>query len=82
MATKALTSEQVKARFRARGQSIAAWARQHADKGWTLDHVYRVLNGQQKGHRGRAHDIAVALGLKVEPSTELSEANSQTDKAA
>ncbi|MBK8163984.1 MAG: DNA-binding protein, partial [Gammaproteobacteria bacterium] len=29
--------------------------------------VYCVLNGQYKGHRGRSHEVAVKLGLKIVP---------------
>jgi gp16 family phage-associated protein len=76
---KPLSPDQVKARFRARGQSVADWARQ---RGWSVNQVYRVLNGQYKGYWGRSHEIAVALGLKVEPSTALVDANSQNRQAA
>lgn len=44
-----------------RGQTIDGWAKQH---GFPPIAVYRLLNGLEKGRRGRAHQIAVALGLK------------------
>ena len=63
-----LTPNQVRQRLRARGVTITAWAR---ERGYDREAVYRVLNGKDKAHYGRAHEIAVALGLKVpddEPS--------------
>ncbi len=60
-ATKALTAEQVKERFRQRGKTFTAWAEEN---GYTRNEVYRVLNGQAKANYGKAHEIAVALGLK------------------
>lgn len=63
MATqKVLTPEQVKQRFKQRGITVTKWAEDH---GFKRNAVYRVLNGFDKAHYGRAHDIAVALGLKV-----------------
>ncbi|WP_043241352.1 DNA-binding protein [Pseudomonas tohonis] len=60
-ANKALTADQVKERFRQAGKTITAWA---VENGYTRNEVYRVLNGQAKAHYGKAHDIAVKLGLK------------------
>jgi gp16 family phage-associated protein len=59
---------QVKARFEAEGVSVAEWARR---QGFDARLVYRVLDGSVKGTRGEAHRIAVALGLKREPTTVL-----------
>lgn len=59
MTTK--TVEQVKAEYRAKGIPIAQVAR---EQGWTPQEVYKVFNGQAKGHFGRSHDIAVFFGLK------------------
>ncbi|PTS85507.1 DNA-binding protein [Pseudomonas sp. HMWF032] len=70
-ATKALTATQVKERFRQRGKTITAWA---VENGYTRNEVYRVLNGQAKANYGKAHDIAVALGLKVPDAEQLSAA--------
>lgn len=58
---KALTAEQVKENFRQAGKTITTWA---IENGYTRNEVYRVLNGQAKAHYGKAHDIAVKLGLK------------------
>ena len=41
------TAEQIKAEYRAKGITIASIAKQH---GWTPQEVYKVLNGQTKGH--------------------------------
>lgn len=62
---KPKTPEQVKAEFLAAGITISAWARA---RNWTPREVSLVLNGQVKGRYGRGHDIAVALGIKTEPS--------------
>ncbi|WP_232301200.1 DNA-binding protein [Gilvimarinus agarilyticus] len=62
MATKVLTPNQVKERFRARGITVTQWAE---EQGYRRDAVYRVLNGFDKANYGRAHEIAVALGLKA-----------------
>ncbi|MCY1377546.1 phage-associated protein, BcepMu gp16 family [compost metagenome] len=60
-ATKALTADQVKERFRQSGKTFTAWAEEN---GYTRSEVYRVLNGQAKANYGKAHEIAVKLGLK------------------
>lgn len=56
-----LTPEQLKRKFRAAGITFAGWARDH---GYDPNYVSRVVNGQAKAHFGKAHEIAVALGLK------------------
>lgn len=61
MATKLLTPAQIKSRFRASGTTVTEWAEKH---GYTRNAVYRVLNGIDKAHYGKAHEIAVALGMK------------------
>lgn len=58
---KALTASQVKEKFRLAGKTISEWA---TENGYTRNEVYRVLNGQAKANYGKAHDIAVKLGLK------------------
>lgn len=58
---KALTAEQVKERFRLNGWTFTNWAKEN---GYARNDVYRVLNGQLKANYGKAHDIAVKLGLK------------------
>jgi len=50
--------------FYARGEQISTWAQEH---GFSKDLVYSVLGGRSKAHRGQAHKIAVALGLKPQP---------------
>lgn len=56
-----LTSEQLKIKFKREGRSFAQWAR---DNGYDYHDVIRVLNGFNKGQRGRGHAIAVKLGMK------------------
>lgn len=56
-----MTPQQVKAKFRERGESVASWADAN---GFTRDVVYRVLNGRTPAWRGQPHRVAVALGLK------------------
>lgn len=62
MSTKPLTPEQIKEQFRAKGISLADWAEQN---GYHRNSVYRVLNGVDRAYRGKAHEIAVKLGMKL-----------------
>ncbi len=55
------TPEQVKQEFINSGTIVSNWA---AERNFTPQEVYKVLNGQSKGNYGRAYQIAVALGLK------------------
>lgn len=78
----ALTPDQVRHSFRLRGETMTAWAK---ERGYDREAVYRVLNGKDKARYGRAHEIAVALGLKVpdaEPSTTAKACNPQSAVAA
>lgn len=59
-----MSADQVKRRFQARGVTFTEWA---AANGYTRGEVYRVLNGQAKAKYGKAHEIAVKLGLKADP---------------
>lgn len=59
------TSDQVKADFHRAGMTFKQWAE---DNGYPYNEVYRVVNGQSKAKYGRAHEIAVKLGLKLEAS--------------
>ena len=59
-----MSSEQVKRRFRQQGITFTEWADKN---GYNRNEVYRVLNGQAKAHYGKAHEIAVKLGLKSDP---------------
>ncbi len=56
-----MTPQQVKAQFRQRGESVAAWAYAH---GYPRHVVYRVLNWRSPSWRGQPHQVAVALGIK------------------
>ena len=55
------TIEQVKKEFRQSGETVSEWARKH---GFQPQKVIALLNGNIKGHRGKSHEIAVALGIK------------------
>lgn len=63
----ALTASQVKVKLKRQGVTIAQWA---DTKEFPRSAVYRVLNGVDKANFGRAHDIAVALGLKEQDQSE------------
>ncbi|GBL46236.1 phage DNA-binding protein [Sulfuriferula multivorans] len=63
-----MNSEAAKQRIRAQGITITEWA---CREGYPRVDVYRVLNGQYKGHYGKAHEIAVKLGLKANPDDAL-----------
>lgn len=58
---KVLTPEQLKAKFESEGKTFSGWAE---ERGYTRQDVYRVINGFTKAKRGKAHQIAVELGLK------------------
>jgi gp16 family phage-associated protein len=60
-----MTPQQRKSKFIANGESIGTWADKH---GFRRPDVYRVLNGQSPGLRGKPHQIAVKLGIKPDPS--------------
>lgn len=53
--------DQVKKRFEQEGKTFTGWAR---DNGFSPRTVIAVVNGVNKGRRGQAHEVAVALGLK------------------
>lgn len=55
------TPDQVRADFRRRGETIAAWARKNQ---LSAEIVRAVLCGNAKGNYGAAHRAAVLLGLK------------------
>lgn len=56
-----MTPEQVKEEFARRGETFRAWAK---EKGFKYDTVIAVINGTNKGRRGEAYKVAVALGIK------------------
>ncbi|ENV33942.1 DNA-binding protein [Acinetobacter gerneri] len=64
LSATALTPDQVKAKLRAQGKTLAQFAIEH---GFQPSDVYRVIGGSRKGLYGKGHEIAVALGLKVNP---------------
>jgi len=74
----ALTPDQVRQGLRQRGETLSAWAKA---RGYDREAVYRVLNGKDKAYYGRAHQIAVDLGLKLpdsgQPSTAVADRNIQ-----
>lgn len=79
---KVLTPEQVKQRLRMQGITTTQWAEA---RGYTRNEVYRVLNGQAKAHYGKAHQIAVELGMKPQddqPTTGDTARNPQKAAAA
>jgi gp16 family phage-associated protein len=59
---KPYTTDQVRGFFLADGLALSAWAEAN---GYSRHAVYCVLGGQFKGHRGKAHEIALKLGLKL-----------------
>lgn len=56
-----MNAEKVKKGFRDRGETIKAWSE---ERGYEYTYVSRILNGTVKANRGKAHKIAVELGLK------------------
>jgi len=58
------TLEQARHWFEARGVSVSDWAKEN---GFPRDVVYAILAGRTRGRRGRAHQVAVALGIKPAP---------------
>ena len=69
MTAKPTTREQrvalIKKDLQDQGITINDWAT--ANK-FPVAEVYKVLSGERKGLYGRAHDIAVAIGLKQKPT--------------
>lgn len=65
MAHGTLEPNEVRQAFIDAGLAVGEWADTH---GFRRESVYAVLSGRSKGHRGQAHKIAVALGLKVASS--------------
>jgi len=57
---KGLTPDQVRARFHRQGKTLSQWAAEH---GYPRNEVYKVMGGNYRAHYGRAHEIAVKLGL-------------------
>jgi hypothetical protein len=68
--------EQVRSRFFYSGESVAGWARAH---GFNLQLTYSVLSGRLRARRGKAHEIAIALGLKPLDCPFIGQSNSVID---
>lgn len=51
----------IKAKLYAKGYTVKAWSEAN---GYPTQEVYKILNGERKALYGRAHEIAVKLGLK------------------
>ena len=60
-----LTPTEVRQAFDEDGVSLADWAKTN---GFAPGVVYAVLSGRVRGTRGEAHRVAVALGLRPQPS--------------
>lgn len=56
-----MKAEKIKAGFRERGETIKDWC---IERGYDPTYVSRILNGTVKANRGKAHQIALELGLK------------------
>lgn len=61
------TPAEAKAWFERHGVPVSEWARTH---GFDPAVVFSLLNGRTRGHRGMAHQAAIALGLKDRPATD------------
>lgn len=61
--TTVLTPEKLKEKFELEGKTFSGWAE---ERNYTRQEVYRVVNGFTKAKRGKAHRIAVELGLKAQ----------------
>jgi len=59
------TVEQFLAELEANGDTVVAWAERNKFPAWA---VYRLTAGLNKGKRGQAHRIAVAMGIKADPA--------------
>lgn len=66
--------EELREAFRERGESIRDWAARHNFDPGT---VYAVISGRIRGDRGKAHHVAVALGLKRPPAPKDREAHAE-----
>ncbi|MCP5016070.1 MAG: DNA-binding protein [Ketobacter sp.] len=62
-----MSPEKFKKSLQQQGVTITQWAEKH---GFPREAVYRVLNGVEKGTFGRAHEIAVAAGIKQLPAND------------
>ncbi|MDR1311125.1 MAG: DNA-binding protein [Burkholderiaceae bacterium] len=58
---RAVKLEQVRQEFSRKGMTFIEWSEKHHFK---YTDVIAVINGKTIGRRGKAHHIAIALGLK------------------
>jgi len=56
-----MTANQVKAKFAKEGKTFSQWSQEN---GFNYRTVIAVVNEVNKGRRGEAHRVAVALGIK------------------
>lgn len=56
-----MTITRFKALLRSQGKTIRQWAEEND---FPVGAVYRALNGVDKGHHGRAHEILAKAGIK------------------
>lgn len=59
---KPLTPAQLKAKFAREGKTFREWSREN---GYSHVDVSHVVTGRNLATRGKGHEIAVKLGLKV-----------------
>lgn len=62
--------EKVKESFKSRGETFKSWCEA---RGYDPTYVSRILNGSIKANRGKAHQIAVDLGLKEKVNEEATQ---------
>ena len=59
-------TDDVKSYFLSHGLSVNAWCKQHS---FSRNVVKNLLSGRGRGNRGETHLAAIALGLKLSPTT-------------
>lgn len=59
---KPLTPAEVKAKFQSQGKTFRQWA---IENGYHPVDVSHVVTGRNSATRGKGHEIAVKLGLKI-----------------
>ena len=59
------TLEEANRWFSDYGVTVTQWAQEH---GFKKEAVYAVLQGRNLGYRGDGHHIAIALGIKAQPT--------------
>lgn len=73
-----MSRNELRESFRSRGESIRDWA---ARNNFEPGLVYAVISGRIRGDRGKAHYVAVALGLKP-PATPTPHQDQESDLEA